>query len=63
MTESPLCRVAFDEPSPLPYAVATMPSQPSTKENVARSPLSGHPVGLHALLALNLLGLLLILAR
>ena len=57
-------RVSFDaQTSPL-YAVRTMPTTASTKEIAARSPLSGRPVGLTNLLALNLLGILLLfLAR
>jgi hypothetical protein len=38
-----------------------MPSHANTKEIAARSPLSGHPVGLSSLFVLSLLGLLLIL--
>jgi hypothetical protein len=38
-----------------------MPSHANSKEIAARSPLSGHPVGLSSLFVLSLLGLLLIL--
>ncbi len=38
-----------------------MPSHSNSKEIAARSPLSGHPVGLSSLFVLSLLGLLLIL--
>jgi hypothetical protein len=40
-----------------------MSSRPRTQEIAARSPLSGRLVGLSSLLALNLLGILLLLAR
>ena len=46
-----------------PILCLTMPSIATAKEIPARSPLSGHPVGPSSLLALNLLGLLLLLAR
>jgi hypothetical protein len=38
-----------------------MPTTANPKEIAARSPLSGRPVGLTNLLALNLLGILLLL--
>jgi hypothetical protein len=38
-----------------------MPSHSNSKEIAARSPLSGHPVGLSSLFVLSLLGLLLLL--
>ena len=40
-----------------------MPSTATTKENPARSALSGRPVGLTSVFALTFLGLLLLLAR
>ena len=55
-------RRTFDGDGRSPYPVTTMPST-NAKEISARSPLSGHPVWLQPLLALNLLGLLLLLAR
>jgi hypothetical protein len=54
-------RSPFDAASGRLYAVQAMSSPASTKEIAARSPLSGRPVGLTNLLALNLLGLLLLL--
>ncbi len=59
----PAAWIAFDGRPGNPYAVAHMSSRPRTQEIAARSPLSGRPVWLSSLLALNLLGILLLLAR